>query len=294
MTDWPFDPTFFRRLETLKLQSRRRFVGQGPGQRRTPRKGSSLEFSDFRPYAPGDDLRYVDWNLYSRLERLMLKLSVEEQDLCVHLLIDTSASMAEGSAPKLAYALRTAAALAYVGLVNHERLALGLFKDTLYQVLKPRRGRRQIFPLLELLAGVRAEGQTDLGVALKQYAQHCQAPGLAIVISDLLDDERGYQQGLQSLLKAGFEIHLLHLLSEEELKPELDGDLRLVDSEGGSEIDVTIDQRAVGDYQRSFQRFCDEAAHFCRRHGVTYLRLSSAVPFEDFVFHRLRNSRVLQ
>ena len=294
MTAWSFDPAFFQRLERLKLRSRGRHLGKGPGQRRTRQKGANVEFFDFRPYVPGDEPRYIDWNLYSRLERLMVKLSVEDRDLCIHLLIDTSASMAEGSAPKLKHALQTAAALAYIGLINHERLALGLFNDTLYRVVPPRRGRRQIFPLLKQMEEARASGQTNLGVALKQYVQQNRAAGLAIVISDLLDDGAGYQEGIKALQLGGLEVHLLHMLAEDELRPKFKGDWRLIDCEGGGEVELTIDRHALERYRRNFGRFCDEVEHFCRRQGVTYLRANSAVPLEDLVFRRLRESRVLQ
>jgi len=120
-----FDEIFLQRLEKLSVVSRRLAVGLGKGERRSPRKGSGVEFRDYRPYAVGDDLRYVDWNIYSRLERMVLKLFVEEEDLCIHLLVDASASMAFGSPAKLDYALRAAGALGYIGLANLERVAVG-------------------------------------------------------------------------------------------------------------------------------------------------------------------------
>ncbi len=294
MIQWPFDQAFFRRLEKLRLQSRRGFVGGARGERRSPRKGSGMEFVDFRPYVSGDDLHYVDWNIYSRLNSLVLKLFIDEQDLCLHLLVDTSGSMAVGSPTKLEYALRTATALGYIALMNNEQVAFGFFHHTLYQAVPPRRGSGQIFQLLKLLVETKAEGRTDLQVALKRYAMESRTLGKAVLISDLLDPGTGYQDGVRSLVSHGFEVHLLHLLTEEELHPLIDGDVRLLDWEGRDEKKLTIDRHALARYDANLQRFCDEAKHFCGRYGVSYLRLTTGVPLEDLIFHQFRESRLLQ
>ncbi len=288
-----FDEAFFRRLERLSLLARKSVVGRAKGERRSRRDGAGAEFRDFRPYVAGDDLRYVDWNIYSRLDRLVLKLFIEEEDLCLHLLIDTSGSMSVGSPAKLDYAIQAAAALAFIGLVNLERVAVGLFSLGLTQVIRPRRGKGQVFPLLRALGQVKAAGQTDLGASLGRYARESRTAGTAVLISDLLDPI-GYQEGLKSLQRRGFEVHLLHLLSEEELRPGLDGDLRLMDCEDGAFRDISVDRAAVESYHRNLRAFCDEAQSFCRRHGVNYLLASTASPLEELIFRRLRESRFLQ
>ncbi len=288
-----FDEAFFRRLERLSLLARKSTVGRAKGERRSRRDGAGAEFRDFRPYVAGDDLRYVDWNIYSRLDRLVLKLFIEEEDLCLHLLIDTSGSMGVGSPAKIDYAIQAAAALAFIGLVNLERVAIGLFSLGLTQVIRPRRGKGQAFPLLRALGQVKAAGQTDLGAALTRYALESRTAGTAVLISDLLDPI-GYQEGLKSLQRRGFEVHLLHLLSEEELRPSLDGDLRLMDCEDGAFKDISVDRAAVESYRRNLEAFCHEAESFCRRHGVNYLRASTASPLEELIFRRLRESRFLQ
>src|SRR5574342_1177667 len=157
---------FLTQLERLSLLSRRSFRGRVKGERRSPRKGISVEFSDFRPYGVGDDLRYVDWNVYARLDRLYLKLFVDEEDLCLHLLVDGSASMGFGQPSKLDHALKVAAALGYIGLNNLERVALAHFAGGLARTLRPRRGRGQILPLLDFLATVQAAGGTNLNGCL--------------------------------------------------------------------------------------------------------------------------------
>ena len=288
-----FDEAFFRRLARLSFLARKSVIGRAKGERRSRRDGAGAEFRDFRPYVAGDDLRYVDWNIYSRLDRLILKLFIEEEDLCLHLLIDTSGSMGVGSPPKLQYALQTAAALTFIGLVNLERVAIGLFGLGLTQTIRPRRGKGQVFPLLKALGRVEPAGPTDLGAALKRYARESRATGTAVLITDLFDPI-GYQEGMKALLRRGFEVHLLHLLSEDELRPSLDGDLRLTDCEDGASKDVTVDGAAIERYQRNLQAFCREAENFCHKHGVNYLRASTAYPIEELIFRRLRESRFLQ
>jgi uncharacterized protein (DUF58 family) len=288
-----FDEVFFRKLARLSVRARKSIMGRAKGERRSRRDGAGAEFKDFRPYVAGDDLRYVDWNIYRRLDRLVLKLFIEEEDLCLHLLLDTSGSMGLGSPPKLEYAVQTAAALAFIGLVNLERVAIGLFGPALGQTIRPRRGKGQVFPLLKMLEEVRPDGQTDLGTALGRYALESRTTGTAVLMTDLFDPI-GYQDGILSLLRRGFEVHVLHLLSEEELQPRLGGDVRFLDCENGAFKDVTVDRSAIERYQRNLQAFCREAERFCHRHGVNYLRTTTAYPIEELIFRRLRESRFLQ
>jgi len=283
-----FDETFLRRLERLSIVSRRMTFGLGKGERRSPRKGSGVEFRDYRPYVVGDDLRYVDWNIYSRLDRLVLKLFVEEEDLCLHLLADTSASMAFGRPPKLEYAVKIAAALSYIGLANLERVGVGLFGSGVATSLRPRRGRGQILPLLDFLATVQPSGRTDLRASLEEYAIKASAPGVAVVISDLLDPA-GYQAGLTALRRRRFEVFVLHLVAEEELHPDLSGDLRLVDLEGGPSREMTVDGPALAAYRDRLHGFFADIERFCLQQRIDYVRCSTAVPFEDLILRHLRH-----
>jgi uncharacterized protein (DUF58 family) len=288
-----FDQEFLRRLEELSIVSRRVSAGQAKGERRTLRKGSGVEFMDYRPYTVGDDLRYVDWNIYSRLDRLLLKLYVEEEDVCLHLLVDGSASMGFGEPPKLEYALRVAAALGYIGLANLERVALGLFTKDVTRTLRPLRGRGQIMPILGFLSDVQAAGPTALNRCLTGYALRSRVPGVAVVLTDLLDPG-GYADGLKALLQRRFEVFVLHVVSEDELDPTLQGDLTLVDSEGGTPCDVSLDRWALERYQERLGRHFAEAERFCARHGIDYLRTSTAVPFQDVILRHLRRGGFLR
>lgn len=288
-----FDDEFLRRLDELAIVSRKLAVGRAKGERRTLRKGAGVEFVDYRPYAVGDDLRYVDWNIYSRLDRLLLKLFVEEEDLCLHLLVDGSASMRFGQPAKFDYALQVAAALGYIGLTNLERVAFGLFADSMSRTLRPRRGRGQILPLLQFLQEVEAGGATALNASLTDYAVRSRLPGVAVVLTDLLDPG-GYADGLKALQQRRFEVFLLHVVSEDELQPVLAGDLTLVDAEGGESRQVSVDRWAIERYQERLQRHFAEAETFCARHRMDYLRTSTAVPFQDLVLRHLRQGGFLR
>ena len=170
---------FLTQLERLALVSRRAFRGRTRGERKSPRKGMSVEFSDYRQYGVGDDLRYVDWNIYGRLDRLYLKLFVDEEDLRLHLLLDGSGSMSFGKPSKLRYAARLAAALGFVGLVNHERVGVAVVRDRMAEGWNPPRGRGQFFSLLEFAARLRAGGPTGLSEGLGAYALRSREAGVA-------------------------------------------------------------------------------------------------------------------
>jgi uncharacterized protein (DUF58 family) len=288
-----FDPDFLKRLDELSIVSRRVSTGQAKGERRTNRKGSGVEFVDYRPYTVGDDLRYVDWNIYSRLDKLLLKLYVEEEDMCLHLLVDGSGSMGFGNPPKLDYAIRVAAALGYIGLTNLERVALGLLTNDVTRMLRPLRGRGQILPIMDFLAGVEAGGPTALNHSLARYALRSRMPGVAVVLTDLLD-AGGYVDGLKALLQRRFDVVLLHVVSEDELEPELQGDLTLVDAEGGTAREVSVDRWALERYQERLAQHFEAAERFCTRHGIDYLRTSTAMPFQELILHHLRRGGFLR
>ncbi len=287
-----FQPEFRRKLEILDLVSRKHMRGRGRGERRGPKRGSGVEFHDFRPYAAGDDLRYLDWNIFSRLDRLVLKLFIEEEDLCLHLLLDASRSMAFGEPSKLTYAARAAAALSYVALSGHERTALGVLGEGLTSLSRPLRGRSQIFTVLEQLGGLRPRGGTHLNLALTAYARNARSPGLAILFTDLLD-AGGFEAGLVALLGRGFDLVLIHLLAPAELDPSLGGDLLLTDAETGERREVALTPETRRRYQENLRGLCDRAEDFCCRSGADYFRVSTALPFEDFILSHLTRGGVL-
>ena len=283
-----FTAEFLAKLERLSLLSKRTFRGSVKGERRSPRRGQSVEFADYRQYGIGDDLRYVDWNIYARSDRLHVKLFVDEEDLRLHLLVDASASMDFGAPmTKLAWAVRLAAALGFVGLAGFERVGVGVLRERVAEGFPSARGRAQIQPMLDFLATVRPGGGTGLNEGLVDYAKRAREAGVAILISDLLDPT-GWETGVRALLERRFEVHVVHLLSPEELNPELTGDLRLLDSESGETRDLSIDGDAMRAYRERLREFLAHAEAFCLAREVDYYRVASDTSVEEVVGSHLR------
>lgn len=278
---------FLTQLERLSLLSRRSFRGRVKGERRSPRKGISVEFSDFRPYGIGDDLRYVDWNVYARLDRLYLKLFVDEEDLCLHLLVDASASMGFGAPSKLDHAARLAAALGFVGLIGLERVGVGVLRERVAEGFPPARGRSQVLPLMDFLGRVRPGGATSLNDGLAAYAIRSREAGLAVLVSDLMDPG-GYERGLKALLERRFDVHVVHVLAPDEMNPAFGGDLRLLDAETDELRDLTLDGEALRSYLERLRVFLDRAEQFCRGNEITYHRVVTDTPVEEFMLRQLK------
>ncbi len=280
-------PEFLTQLERFALISRRAFRGRVKGERKSPRKGSSVEFADYRAYGVGDDIRYVDWNIYGRLDRLYLKLFIDEEDLCLNLLLDASASMNFGGPSKLEYGVQIAAALGFVGLVNLERVGIGVLRERMAEGWSPARGRGQVLPLMDFLGRVRASGTTSLGDGLAQYALRAREAGVAVLISDLMDPD-GYERGLKALLEYRFDVHVVHVLAADEMNPSFGGDLRLVDAETGDLRDLTLDGEALRAYRQRLRDFLEHAEQFCRAKEISYHRVVTDTPVEEFVLGQLK------
>jgi uncharacterized protein (DUF58 family) len=282
-----FAPDFLAQLERLSLASRRVFRGRVKGERKSPRRGHSVEFCDYRAYGVGDDLRYVDWNIYGRLDRLHVKLFVDEEDLCLHLLLDASLSMDFGTPSKLEYGMKVAAAIGFIGLVNLERVGVGILRERSAEGWSPARGRNQFGSLVDFLARIRPDGATRLNETLGTYAMRAREPGLAIVMSDLLDPA-GFETGIRALLERRFDVHVIHLLDPQEVNPEFGGDLRLIDSETGELREITVDGEAVRAYRERLHQFLERAEGFCRAHELGYHRVITDTPVEEFVLTQLK------
>jgi uncharacterized protein (DUF58 family) len=306
----PFDEPFLHKLERLAILSRRAMAGQLQGERRSPRRGQSVEFADFRPYTPGDDFRRIDWNAYARLERFFLKLFVEEEDLTVHLLVDTSRSMDWGQPNKLWYALRAAAALGYVALAGLDRvtvtaLATGKTGNGGHDSLSPRRGKQQAFALFQFLSSLEARGTLDLGTALMRYSAAATHPGPLLLLSDLFDTTPprpnppasrpvAASDGLNALAARGFEVTLLHVLAPDEVDPDLAGDLKLLDVETGAGVEITADPDLLGRYRDGLAAWRQELRRFCRARGMHYVPIDTSLPFDELLFALLRRRGVLK
>jgi uncharacterized protein (DUF58 family) len=291
------DPDFVRKLDRLDFISRRVLAGRMKGERRTKRRGESIEFADFRDYAAGDDLRRLDWNVYARLDRLFLKLFLEEEDLSVYILLDASASMGFGEPSKLDFAKRLAAALGYIGLSRGNRVVAasfqggvsddGLTSEAELSAPAPIRGKGGAARLFGFLEGLDPGGETDLRGALRRFTAANARPGLAIVLSDLLD-RRGFEDALKLLQARRMEVFLIHVLSRAELDPELAGELRLVDLEDQDKVDLSASRPLLKQYKKTVERFLGLARDYCLRHAMGYLLVTTEQPFEDLVLKVLR------
>jgi uncharacterized protein (DUF58 family) len=287
-----FDEGFLRQLERLQLIMKAPVRGGLKGGRRSVKRGQSVEFADFRDYALGDDLRQLDWNVLARLEKLFVKLYVEEEDVTIHFLVDASASMTAGRPAKLLFAKRAAAALGYIGLASEDRVAI--------TALAARQGRRQVslrgsgrvFRLLAALSAISAaEGPTDLLASARHAGAQLKGRGVIVLLSDLLDPAA--DKVIRELAATGSELIVLHVLSPEELDPAMEGDVRLVDVETGDGLDVTVDLATIDDYKARLAAWQEGFAELAGKRGATYVPLSTDVPLADLVFAELRRRRVL-
>lgn len=315
-------PQLLRRLEQLQLLAQRRAKSSLKGERRSRARGHSVEFADYRDYAPGDDLRYLDWNLYGRLDRLFLKLYEEERELPVRIFLDTSESMSFGQPPKFDFARQVAAAIGYVALCGLDRVSVVPFPDltemeaapadqvTAAQPQAPRfspeararqaaaraglrsvRGKKSAVQFFEHLSALTAAGPANLNQALRRGALETRQPGLAVVLSDLLDPG-GYEAGLKALVGRGFQVDVVQILSPEELNPTTYGDLRLVDSETGAVQEVTFGRFRLKAYQQTLQQFVDGVRRFCAAHRIRFFSASSDTDLEELLLKRLRAAEV--
>jgi len=281
------EPSFLTRLEQLSLVTHRIFTGRMRGERRSKKRGISVEFADYRDYAPGDDLRFVDWNIFGRLDRLFLKLFLEEEDLHLYIGVDSSESMAWGEPRKIDYAVKVAAALGYVALSSQERVSVGAISNGLGEYFPSTRGRHNMWKLFSFLQRLEPDGQTDLFESLRQFSLRNRRKGVFILISDFLDPA-GYEGGLRHVIGQGMEVFCLQVLSPEEVRPQLAGDLRLVDIETAATADITVSGPLMRAYQRTVQGFCDALKGFCTERGASYLFTTTEVPFEDLILNYLK------
>lgn len=284
-----------RKLSRLMLSARKVRSGSIKGDRRSTKKGTSIEFADYRNYAPGDDLRRMDWNVYARTDRPYIKLLEDEEDLAVHFLLDASASMnwptgPEVEAPedqnKLLYAKRLMAGLAYIALGTNDRLSISAFNLGGVDSFGPARGRGQGIPMLRYAHRIEPGGATDLNTALRDYAVRARRPGLCFVISDMFTP--GYVDGLNILLGKGYEVILLHVLSPDEVSPPMTGDLRFIDVETGNTQEVSLDGGMRGMYIERVQAWREEIRAECTKRGVNYLPLTTDYPWEKVILYDLR------
>ncbi|MBI83057.1 MAG: DUF58 domain-containing protein [Planctomycetaceae bacterium] len=271
----------------MELVSRKIFRGRMKGERRSKRKGQSVEFADFRNYVPGDDLRFIDWNLYARLDKLFLKMYLEEEDLHFYALLDDSLSMDFGDPTKLHYAKQLAAAVGFIGLCRADRVRIESLGQTLRQPGPVLRGRHSLWRMVEYLEAIQGGDSVPLVDGVKNFCLRNSGKGILLFISDLMD-KQGYESAFRFLLAQQMDVYVVHVLSPEELDPELQGDLRLIDCEDGEHAEITVSRPLLDRYKQTVAAFVDSAREFCTRRGMTYLLTNTNIPVEHFVASYLR------
>jgi uncharacterized protein (DUF58 family) len=324
MTSSLLDPVFLKKLERLRILGRRAFPGTTRGERRSTRRGASVEFRDFRKYEAGDDFRHVDWSIFARLERLMLRQFVEEEDVRIDILIDQSFSMDFGlPLTKFDFARRAAAALAFLAVSTLDRVGVTAFDSTLRARIRPMRGRGHLHSVLTFLEGlarrsppesagtdlalagdvlavesthkptIKAEAATNLSAVIKNYQGSNPRPGILFVISDFMDPG-DFQREMKMLVQRGFDLNLIQVLAPEEIQPQLKGDLMLVDSEGGGGREITVNARLIAAYHSTLAAYTTALGSFCRSTGIGYTLITADVSFEDLLFKRLVEGRMAE
>jgi uncharacterized protein (DUF58 family) len=292
-------------LEQFQLLAARRAKSSAKGERRSRARGQSVEFADYRTYVAGDDFRYLDWNLYGRLERLFLKLYEEERELPVRIFLDASESMTFGEPRKFDFARQIAAAIGYVALSGFDRVSVLPFPAPSANAdgtprtlelaargaLRSVRGKKSAIPFFQNLQLLTASGGADFNQALRRGALEAKQAGVAIVLSDLLDPA-GYEQGLMALVSRGFQVNIVQILAPEELSPSTYGDLRLIDSETGAMEEVTFGKYRLKTYQQMVQNFVQRLREFCQARGINFFTASSNASLDDLLLKQLRQAEV--
>ena len=285
-----FDSEFLKKLEYLSIISKRVFRGQLMAQRRTMQLGGGIEFADHRDYTPGDDFRYLDWNLYARHDELLLKRFQEEEDLHVYILLDCSPSMGFGEPAKFDLARQMAAALAYIALADLDRIAVVAFADKVLQDFPLTRGKARILSLMKLLEGLPLDGtHTNLTELVTAFIHRPQRRGLVIVISDLFDPN-GYKQSLDILRHHKYEPTVIQLHDPVEANPEFLGDLELQDMESGDTKKLTITEKNQRQFRQIFQEFLESVRSYCKGYGLGCTVATTERTFDSWILDMMRRA----
>jgi uncharacterized protein (DUF58 family) len=283
---------FMARLDQLDIISRKLLAGKMRGERRSKQRGQSVEFADYRNYVVGDDLRFIDWNVYARLERLFLKLFMEEEDLALYILLDVSKSCDYGTPAKAHYIKQVAAALGYIGLVNYNRVSIVAMNDSIVADTGGLRGRTKVRQMIDFIAKLEPAGTSHLAQACKRFALAHRQKGVCVVLSDFFD-KGGYESGLRYLTGGKYDLFAVQILSPQEIEPELQGDLKLRDIEDDDMAEVSITQPLLRQYKANLNAYCLAVKEYLTRRGGTYLFTSTAVPFDTLVLNYLRERGLL-
>lgn len=288
------EPELIARLDQLEVLTRKVFRGRQKGERRSRKKGQSVEFADYREYVPGDDTRHLDWNVYGRLERLYIKLFLEEEDLAFYVIIDSSESMNFGEpTTKFEYARKLAGALGYIALRNQDKVGISDAKDRVESRFRPVRGKAQLAKLLTYLQNLETGKRTNLTQSCRDFVLQNKQSGIVVVISDFLD-ERGYEDALKQFFLRSYDVYCIQVLSPEEKEPKNVGHLELVDAETGERQEITASESLIKQYRQTVEAYCGGLRDWCTSHGMTYLATTTDVSVDTMLLSYLRQQGLLR
>ncbi|MBO4351251.1 MAG: DUF58 domain-containing protein [Proteobacteria bacterium] len=282
-----FDEAFLKKIEYLYVMSKKVFTGKLRAERKTRKVASGMEFADHRNYAPGDDFRALDWRVYARTEKLLVRLFEEKEDLAIYFLIDCSGSMHFNDDIKLNYAKKMAAALGFIGLCNQDRVSYAAFNEHVIDRLPLTSGRGQIYKIFQFLEKLNTDGATNFEDAFKSFVGQNKRRGVAVILSDFYNPE-GYEKALNFLHYQQFETYVVHIVDNNEFDLKKYGDLSLVDSETGERLDLTMTPKLIAKYQKAFDTLCLKMESYCVSRHMLYFRTPVDVPFDEIVLKVFR------
>lgn len=291
MSERIFDTEFLKKLDNIAINVRMLMSEGGSGNRKSRSKGSSVEFSDFREYVIGDDFRRIDWNAYGRFDKLFVKLFMEEQEALINIFVDSSKSMSYGTPKKSELSLRLAGIISFLALNNLDRVCINSINSEAVLQSTAVTGRSMFDRCVSFLENIKFSGATDLNSCIKK--KDLRSRGMSVIISDFFTSG-GIEAAIKYLLYKKQDVFLIHVLSPEELKPELEGQVRLLDSETGKTMDVAVTPMLLRQYQAKLSEFTNQIKEYCSRLGASYIQVSSADSVEKIVFEQFTEAGVIR
>jgi uncharacterized protein (DUF58 family) len=293
MAESLLSPEFMTQLEYLYVVTKDLFIGQFAAQRLSRKFGVGQEFADYRPYAAGDDYRHIDWATYARREALVVKLFAEEQELPIYIVLDASRSMGCGNPEKLLFAKKVAAALCYIGIANLDPVSIVPFDRQLRSSSRQFQGRGQVRPMIGFLEDVEADGQTDIGTAIREFVNRYTRRGVVVLLSDFFDRE-GYEEAIRLLHYHRFDLLAVQVNDRDEVDPKLTADVELIDSENNQQVTVRLTPGLIEQYRDRLRDHYASLERLCRLLGRTHIAAVSDTPFEQLIFDAFRRGGFLR
>ncbi|MGD9675971.1 MAG: DUF58 domain-containing protein [Candidatus Bipolaricaulia bacterium] len=287
------DRGFLERWAHLRFTSRRRQAGRFTGSHASPRAGMSVEFADYREYVPGDDFRYVDWNLCGRLDRILVKTFVQEVDVPVYFLFDVSASMGLGEPQKAHYGAQLVLALSYLALRSLDRVGVFPFSDRPLDSVPPRQGMTQFSAILRLLSRLDPQGRTSLAEGVSGFLSRTRETGLVVLVSDFLSPD-DLRDPLARLNHRGDEVIAIQILAREDLDPAIAGPVHFIDVESSDRMNLAVGPSTLEAYRKGFAEFQSSLRTTFLRHGIPSFVASTDRPLEALIHQDLRSGGVLE